>query len=101
MEKAKKCEKEIPNGTNRLEGTDHEKGLGGLRAGSAWHVEISPVPVRCTLNRPTRRGRKRRAEKEVPISAQGHRVGAGQAPARTHNGTTLASSLVPNTLNEC
>ena len=53
------------------------------------------------INRPTERESRSRSGKEVPISAQGHRVGTGQAPARTYNGTTLASSLIPNTLNEC
>ena len=37
--------------TNQFEGTDQEKGLGGLRDGSTWHGEISPVSVPCTLNR--------------------------------------------------
>ena len=53
------------------------------------------------LNRPTRRGKKSREGKEVPILGQGHRVGAAHAPARTHNGPTLASSLIPNSLNGC
>ena len=53
------------------------------------------------LDRPTRRGRKSRAGKEVRILAHGHRVGAAHAPARTHNRPTLASSPIPYTLTEC
>ena len=54
-----------------------------------------------SLNHPTGRGRKSRAGKEVPILAQGHRVGAAQAPARTRNVPTLASSPNVDTLKEC
>ena len=53
------------------------------------------------LNHPTRRRRRPRAGKEVPILAKGRRVGAAQVPARTHNVPTLASSPNANTLKEC
>ena len=53
------------------------------------------------LNHPTRRRRKPRAGKEVPILAKGRRVGAAQVPVRTYNVPTLAISPNGNTLNEC
>ena len=40
------------------------------------------------------------AEREVPISAKGHGVGAAQVPAHTHRGPALPSSQCGNTLKE-
>ena len=61
----------------------------------------SRVDCKCVkLNHQTRRGRKCRAGKEVPILARGRRVGAAEVPARTHNVPTLASSPNANTLND-
>ena len=53
------------------------------------------------LNHPKKRGRKRRAEREVPSSAKGRMVGAAQVPAHTHRGPALARSRCGNTLKEC
>ena len=58
------------------------------------------MPVPCNLNHPTRRGRKPRAGREVPILARGRRLGAAKVPARTRNVPILASFLLAN-LKEC
>ena len=62
---------------------------------------ISPVPVPCSLNHTTRRGRRYRAGQEVPSLPKGRRVGAAQVPARTHSVPTPASSPSANILKEC
>ena len=99
-----------------LKAIPHRHSRNPKRLGSISHINIfgslhaihpaprAPSPANSNiphLNRPTRRGRKSRAGKEVPILAQEHGAGAAQAPSRTHNGPTLASSPIPNTLNEC
>ena len=61
----------------------------------------SPVPVPCNLNHPSRRGRKPRAKREVPLLARGRRVGEAQVPARTHSVPALASPPGANALKEC
>ena len=59
--------------------------------------KFSPLPVPCNLNHFIRRGNKPRSERRSQCSIQGKKVGAAQAPARTHSAPSLASSPVSNT----
>ena len=69
------------------------------RLAAKQHHDFAPHSH--NLNHPTRRGMKSRAGKRVSILTQGPGVGAAQAPARTHNALTLASSSNLNTPKEC
>ena len=51
------------------------------------------------LNHPTRRGNKPSAGKRSQFSIQGRKVGAAQAPARTHSVPSPADSPFSNTPN--
>ena len=101
IETATKSRRTSPNGTNRFEGTDLE-GV-GITAAVLPDTQTfcSPVPVPCNLNHPARRRNKPRAGKRSQYSLQGRKVGAAQAPARTHSAPSPTSSPVSSTPKLC